>query len=98
MTLPRSKYVRDGEIGVYHCNSRCVRRAFLSGYDAYSGRDYSHRKAWIEERLHLLASIFAINVSSFSVMSNHYLCGAPHTTIILSFSWFLFMTGCYRFI
>ena len=72
MTLPRSKYVRDGEIGVYHCTSRCVRRAFLSGYDAYSGRDYSHRKAWIEERLNLLASIFAIDVSSFSVMSNHY--------------------------
>jgi len=72
MGLPRSKYVRDGEIGVYHCTSRCVRRAFLSGYDAYSGRDYSHRKAWIEDRLHQLASIFAVDVSSFSVMSNHY--------------------------
>jgi putative transposase len=72
MGLPRSKYVRDGEIAVYHCTSRCVRRAFLSGYDAYSGRDYSHRKAWIEDRLHQLASIFAVDISSFSVMSNHY--------------------------
>ncbi|MEJ2245999.1 MAG: transposase [Acidobacteriota bacterium] len=72
MGLPRSKYVRDGEIGVYHCTSRCVRRAFLSGYDAYSGRDYSHRKAWIEDRLHQLASIFAVDISSFSVLSNHY--------------------------
>jgi hypothetical protein len=72
MGLPRSKYVQDGEIGVYHCTSRCVRRAFLSGYDAYSRRDYSHRKAWIEDRLRQLASIFAMDVSSFSVMSDHY--------------------------
>jgi hypothetical protein len=72
MGLPRSKYVRDGEIAVYHCTSRCVRRAFLSGYDDYSGRDYSHRKAWIEDRLHQLASIFAVDISSFSVLSNHY--------------------------
>jgi putative transposase len=72
MALPRSKYVQDGEVGVYHCTTRCVRRAFLYGIDPYSGRNYSHRKAWIEDRLQQLASIFAIDVSSFSVMSNHY--------------------------
>ena len=72
MALPRSKYVPEGKIGVYHCTTRCVRRAFLSGYDSYSGRDYSHRKAWIENRLHDLISIFAIEVSTFSVLSNHY--------------------------
>lgn len=54
MALPRSKYVRDGEVGVYHCTTRCVRRAFLYGIDPYSGRSYSHRKAWIEDRLHQL--------------------------------------------
>jgi putative transposase len=72
MALPRKQYVRDGEIGVYHCTTRCVRRAFLSGYDQYSGRDFSHRKAWIEDRLRQLASIFAVDVTTFSVMSNHY--------------------------
>ena len=72
MALPRSKYVQDGEIGVYHCTTRCVRRAFLYGYDAYSGRNYSHRKAWISERLQVLSSIFAIEVFEFSVMANHY--------------------------
>ena len=76
MALPRKQYVRDGEIGVYHCTTRCVRRAFLSGYDQYSHRDYSHRKAWIEDRLQQLASIFAVDVTTFSVMSNHY-----HVTI-----------------
>ena len=76
MALPRKQYVQDGEIGVYHCTTRCVRRAFLSGYDQYSHRDYSHRKAWIEDRLQQLASIFAVDVTTFSVMSNHY-----HVTI-----------------
>ena len=72
MALPRSEYVRDGEIAVYHCTTRCVRRAFLYGFDRYSGRDYSHRKTWIEDRICHLTSIFAIDVSSFSVQSNHY--------------------------
>ena len=45
MALPRSKYVKDGEEGFYHCFSRCVRRGFLCGFDKLTGRDYSHRKA-----------------------------------------------------
>ena len=56
MAPPIKQYVRDGEIGVYHCTTRCVRRAFLSVYDTYSCRDFSHRKAWIEDRLRQLAS------------------------------------------
>jgi hypothetical protein len=72
MGLPRSKYVREGKVGVYNCTTRCVRRAYLAGYDSHTGRDYSHRKQWIEDRLHLLASIFSVEVTTFSVMSNHY--------------------------
>lgn len=72
MALPRSKYVEEGKEGVYHCFCRCVRRAFLYGYDAYSGRDYSHRKQWLIDRLRQLAGIFAIDVCAYSVMDNHY--------------------------
>ncbi len=72
MALPRSKYVQEGKEGVYHCFCRCVRRAFLYGYDAYSGRDYSHRKEWLVNRLRHLASIFGIDVCAYSVMENHY--------------------------
>ena len=72
MALPRSKYVQEGQEGVYHCFSRCVRRAFLYGFDALTGRDFSHRKAWLVERLRFLAAIFAIEVCAYAVLENHY--------------------------
>ncbi len=76
MGLPRSKYVKEGEEGVYHCFNRCVRRAFLCGYDTLTGKDFSHRKAWIVDRLRYLASIFAIEVCAYAVMENH-----PHSIL-----------------
>ena len=72
MALPRSKYVRDGQEGVYHCFNRCVRRAFLCGFDATTGRDFSHRKVWMVDRLRQLSAIFAIEVCAYSIMMNHY--------------------------
>jgi hypothetical protein len=72
MALPRSKYVKEGQEGVYHCFSRCVRRAFLCGYDPLTQRDFSHRKAWLVDRLRHLAAIFAIEVCAYAVMENHY--------------------------
>ena len=62
MALPRSKYVQEGHEGVYHCFTRCGRRAFLQGFDALTGRDFSHRKAWLVDRLRYLAAVFAIEV------------------------------------
>jgi putative transposase len=72
MALPRSSYVNDDEVGVYHCFSRCVRRAFLCGFDPVTHRDYSHRKTWVVDRLHQLSDIFAIDVCAYAVMDNHY--------------------------
>jgi putative transposase len=72
MALPRSKYVQEGKEGVYHCFSRCVRRAFLCGFDVLTHRDLSHRKAWLVDRLRYLAAIFAIEVCAYAAMENHY--------------------------
>ncbi len=68
----RREIVNPEQIGVYHCISRCVRRAFLCGFDEYSGKDFEHRKPWIRDRLEFLASVFAVEVCGYSVMSNHY--------------------------
>jgi hypothetical protein len=57
----RSQIVSADEVGVYHCVTRCVRRAFLCGLDVESGHDYEHRKEWIRERLEELAAVFAID-------------------------------------
>jgi REP element-mobilizing transposase RayT len=72
MGLPRSTYVNEEQEGVYHCFNRCVRRAFLCGFDSLSLRDFSHRKAWLVDRLRYLAAIFAIEVCAYAVLENHY--------------------------
>ncbi len=71
MTYPRRQLVPPGAPGTYHCVSRCVRRAFLCGQDAYSGRSFEHRRPWVEDRLHALAELFAVAVWGYAVMSNH---------------------------
>ena len=72
MTYARKSLVSLNDTPYYHVVARCVRRAWLYGYDEYSGRDYSHRKVWILDRLGFLASMFAVDVAASAVMSNHY--------------------------
>ena len=48
MPIALKDIVREGKEGVYHCHSRCVRRAFLCGEDSYSGKNYEHRRTWIQ--------------------------------------------------
>ena len=71
MTYPRLQTVNPEVPGFFHCISRCVRRAFLCGEDVYSGRSYEHRKAWVEDRLLMLAECFAVGLYAYAVMSNH---------------------------
>lgn len=67
----RYEAVDPAQVQVVHCINRCVRRARLCGQDAYSGNDYEHRREWIRKRLEFLASVFAIDCLTYTVMHNH---------------------------
>jgi REP element-mobilizing transposase RayT len=72
MTYARKTLVSLNDTPYYHVVARCVRRAWLWGVDAYAGRDYSHRKEWVLERLAQLTSTFTIGICAHAIMSNHY--------------------------
>ena len=72
MPQARKNQISITDTPYYHCMGRCVRRAFLCGEDTVTGKDYSHRKLWVTDRLRELAGVFAIEVCAYAIMSNHY--------------------------
>ena len=71
MTCPRHEIFKAEEVGFYHCVSRCVRRAFLCGYDKLTGASFEHRRSWIRDRLTGLSKVFCIDIAAYAVMENH---------------------------
>lgn len=72
MGYPRHITVPPDTPGLYHCTSRCVRRAFLCGEDPLTGRSFEHRRQWVEDRILELAQLFAVAIHSYCVMDNHF--------------------------
>jgi len=70
LTYPRSILVPPGSPGTFHGVSRCVRRAFLCAEDRLTGKSFEHRRQWVEDCLHELASIFGVAIWGYAVMSN----------------------------
>jgi hypothetical protein len=67
----RREIVPDGEIGVFHCFARCVRRAFLCGFDEVTGNDYEHRRQWLIDLQAQAAGLFAVEIAFHAELSNH---------------------------
>ena len=70
--LARAEIFDPNEVAVLHVCARVVRRCFLLGYDSVSGRNFDHRKTWIEDQLSFLSANFGIDLLGFSILSNHF--------------------------
>ena len=67
----RSDIFSPGEVSVFHCVQRAVRRAMLCSNDPVTGRSYEHRRQWIRNRCEELAGIFGVDFLGFAIMGNH---------------------------
>jgi hypothetical protein len=72
---PRRDIIRDGEIATYHVWSQTAQQRFLLGkdrgpYGTYE--DFGHRKAWCESLLEHQARIFAVDISTYQFLDNHF--------------------------
>ena len=72
MTVARRQHICLTETCYYHCMTRCVRRAFLCGVDALSGKSYQHRREWVERQLLTQSRAFCVDVAGYAIMSNHF--------------------------
>lgn len=72
MTTARAAQIDYSATTYYHLMSRCVRHSYLCGIDHETGKDYSHRKQWIIDKIKHLSSIFSIHICAYAIMSNHY--------------------------
>ena len=69
---PRGEIFDPSEIATVHVMNRVVRRCFLMGIDAVTGKDYGHRKDWFEAELERVAALFGIDCLNFAILSNHF--------------------------
>jgi putative transposase len=62
--MPRSRktQVSLDATSYYHCSFRCVRRTFLCGKDAVTGKSFSHQRQWTEDKLLELPTVFVIDL------------------------------------
>ncbi|AVP97404.1 hypothetical protein C7S18_09450 [Ahniella affigens] len=80
MPQARERTVPTNCSGYYHCVSRCVRRAWLCGYDKVNDKNYDYRRQWVEDRLMALAEAYSVSIYAYAVMSNHLHVEGPYRT------------------
>ncbi len=64
--MARAEVLDPNEIVIAHVCNRTVRRCFLMGDDAVSGKNFDHRKFWIESHLKQFDAAFGIDLLGFA--------------------------------
>ena len=70
--MARVEVFAADEVAVVHVMNRVVRRCFLLGNDPVTGKNYDHRKVWVETLLKRFAANFGIDLLGFAILSNHF--------------------------
>ena len=69
--LARVEVFASDEVAIVHVLNRTVPRCFLLGNDPVSGKNFDHRKQWMESELIHLAKFFGIDLLCYAIFSNH---------------------------
>lgn len=69
--MTRAEIFNPGEVAILHVMARVCRRCFLLGNDPVTGKNFDHRKLWIEHQIKVQAAQFGIDILAFSLMENH---------------------------
>ena len=70
--MARAEVFSPDEIACVHVMNRAVRRCFLLGDDPITGKNFDHRKVWMEKKLEVHAANFGIDLLGTAIMSNHF--------------------------
>ena len=70
--LARCEALDPGDVAVAHGVTRVVRRCFLLGEGPVSGKNFDHRKGWIEPYRQHFHACFGVDVLAVLIV----MCGA----------------------
>lgn len=70
--LAREEVFVPTEIACVHVMNRVVRRCLLLGVDPVTGKNFDHRKQWIEKKLEIHAAHFGIDLLGSAIVPNHF--------------------------
>ena len=69
--IPRAEQFDPTSVCIVHLVQRCIRRAYLAGFDVVTGKNFEFRREWIRCRMERLASVFGVDVLTYAILSNH---------------------------
>ncbi len=70
--MARKDVFSPDEIAIVHVMNRVVRQCFLMGTDELTGKNFDHRKVWIEDLLEHYAGCFGLDLLCYTILSNHF--------------------------